>query len=423
MRVSVLHRVLATPGRRSRPRPRCCCAAAAEQRFADWCQAAGAASPALQVAHFALPGGQSYRGLRAVRDVPLGPLFSVPLALCLHSQHPLLDWPSSTPAARLATRLLLADAEPSSPLRPYLDILPRDLHSLGCFACPLPELQHAVQDYAPLLRLRARTEQLDAVAAPHVLAALGGSAHADASLAWAMAIVRTRAFEVSPGVDIFCPMLDMANHSHDAPHLEWQWNADAQAMEVSVVRPLAAGEEAFTSYGQRDNDGFLLWGGFITCEMNPHDTVEVFDSLKDAASWWVETAIGPALAGEDGQSSLDGDDAVRVARRVDADARQSEGGGDVRVSVCLGADWQVDERLVDLFEELAANEALLGPGLAQRAAVQAVRARAQQVLGAWPTNQTEDAELLASTNLHPHIAACVQFRVAKKRLLESYLER
>ncbi len=397
--------------------------AAAEAAFSAWCAACGCPSPHLELAYFPVPGaaGATYRGLRAVRDVPAGVhVLSVPLAMCLHSQAP-PDWPyaGSTPAARLATRLLAADATGAdAPCRAYLDVLPRDMDGLGTFSLPARELADGVQGYAPLLRLRARMEELDACAQPQVLAHLGGAADA-AGFAWAMAMVRTRAFEVIPGVDAFLPWFDLANHAHAGSQLEWSWDPDARAMQVHTVAPLAAGEEAFTTYGARDNDGFLLWGGFLAGD-NPHDTVEVFESLAQAAAWWVETGVGPHIAGAAAAaSSVPLADALRAADAIDASARE-ESGPDLKVPVSLGADWNVDFRLVDLFEQLAAAEHELGPRLAERAAVAAVRARAAQALEAWPTSAAEDDALLASGKLRPSEAVCVQFRRAKKQLLLGY---
>ncbi len=396
--------------------------AAAEAAFSAWCAACGCPSPLLELAYFPVPGadGATYRGLRAVRDVPAGVhVLSVPLAMCLHSQAP-PDWPyaGSTPASRLATRLLAADlAGADAPCRAYLDVLPRDMDSLGLFSLPLRSLADGVQGYGPLLRLRARMEEMDAAAQPQVLAHLGGTADA-AAFAWAMAMVRTRAFEVTPGVDAFIPWFDLANHAHTGSQLEWSWDPDARAMQVHTVQPLAAGEEAFTTYGARDNDGFLLWGGFLAGE-NPHDTVEVFASLAEAAAWWLQTGVGPHVAGATGASSVSLDDALRAAAAIDAAARE-EAGPDLKVPVCLGADWNVDFRLVDLFEQLAAAERELGPRVAERAAVAAVRARAAQAVAEWPTSAHEDGALLAAGQLQASEAVCVQFRRAKKQLLLGY---
>ncbi len=100
----------AAPAARCR-RERCACRrvamcalSTAEQRFVEWCGAAGASLPALEMAYFPLPGGHSYRGLRATRDVPADvPFLSVPLAHCLHSHAPRTG-PSPAPRPRHASQ-------------------------------------------------------------------------------------------------------------------------------------------------------------------------------------------------------------------------------------------------------------------------------------------------------------------------------
>jgi hypothetical protein len=410
------------------------------------------------VYHFPTPDGGTYRGLRATRDVAVGEaVMAVPASMLLHSQAP-AGWPRAGASAheRLAARLLQADAGGDADImRPWLDMLPRELESLGAFAFPLDAITDGVQAYAPLLRLRARLAAADAAAAPHALAALGappGDAAALASLAWANAIVRTRAFELGHASDgcvlAFVPWLDMANHAHEAPHLEWTWRGGV--MDVVAVRPLAAGEEATTSYGARDADGFFLWGGFVSDEENPADTVEAFESLQAAAAWWVECRVAAVLTGaedddDDGggasaEGALLGAEAAAMAAAVDAAARaeaeaEGEGGGGgageedalvedaaLRTAVCVGPRFQVDARLVDLFEALACRERALGPLLARAAAVAALRLRAAQLLAAWPSTLAEDEAALSSGALAPREALCVRFRAAKKRLLAGYVE-
>jgi hypothetical protein len=115
---------------------------------------------------------------------------------------------------------------------------------------------------------------------------------------------------------------------------------------------------------------------------------------------------------------------VDAAARAEAAAAVEQGGerDPLRTAVCLGAGWQVDERLVDLLEALAIREEGLGQQLAERAAVAAVRLRAAQVLSRWPTTVEEDEALLQAGGMTHHKALCVQFRAAKKRLLLTYLE-
>jgi len=412
--------------------------AAAEERLAAWCSQNGVwqGSAALAVTHFPIPGGGAYRGLRATRDVVPGEMVAaIPLALCIHSQTA-ADWPhaGATPTARLAARLLQEEAlGATSHIAPWLAVLPRDMSELGLFSAPAAALAEHTQGYTPVLQMRAMAEAADALAALPTLAAVGGAASADA-LAWSNVMVRTRAFELGrtatdPCILAFVPWLDMMNHAQEDPHLEWAWNAASGRMEVVAARAIKAGEEATVSYGRRDHDGFLLWGGFVSPEENPADAVEVFSSLADAASWWSVSGVGAGLAGRD-QSSVSGAEAAAVAAAVDAAARAEaaaavEQGGErdpLRTAVCLGAGWQVDERLVDLLEAMAIREEGLGQQLAERAAVAAVRLRAAQVLSRWPTTVEEDEALLQAGGMSHHKALCVQFRAAKKRLLLTYLE-
>jgi hypothetical protein len=407
------------------------------------------------VHHFPTADGGTYRGLRATRDVAVGEsVMAVPASMLLHSQAP-AGWPRAGASAheRLAARLLQADAAGAdAPLRPWLDVLPRELSSLGAFSFQLDALTSGVQSYAPLLRLRARLAAADAAAAPHALSALGappGDAASLSQLAWANAIVRTRAFELGHASDgcvlAFVPWLDMANHAHEAPHLEWTWDGSngGGVMGVVAVRAIKAGEEATNSYGARDADGFFLWGGFVSAEENPSDTVEAFESLAAAAAWWVDSRVTAVLtdnedAADAAGGALSGAQAAAIAAAVDAEARaeaaaerEADGSEEaalsvddaaLRTAVCVGPRFQVDGRLVDLFEALAAREALLGPPLAPAAAVAALRLRAAQLLADWPTTLAEDEEALAGGALAAQEALCVRFRAAKKRLLAGYLE-
>jgi SET domain len=403
----------------------------AERRFSDWCSAKRITSPALEVAFLSGNNGSFYRGVRATRPVAADvELFTVPLALCLHSLAP-ADWPcaGSTPAARLAIRLLQAyRAGPASEAHMYLSILPtpEETPALGAYHWAEEQLVADTQAYMPLLRLKRQLQQKDALARAPVVAEVGGGGADDALFDWAMTIVRTRAFEVAPGFDVLVPMLDMCNHAHTDPGLEWR--QEGECMVVRTLRPLQAGEEVTTSYGTKDSDGFLLFGGFVPQGENPHDAVEVFPSTAAAATWWMRHRIAAVLSGVDG----DGMDAATVGRVVDEVEERALEDGDEgastaeqrRTGVCLGPDWQVDDRLMDLFETLASLDRRLGDRVADRAAVAAVRIRAAQCLESeWPTSIEHDMQLLSEAGrLDWRTAACVQYRLAKKRILEGYRE-
>jgi len=346
-------------------------------------------------------------------------LFTVPLGRCLHSQLQ----PGSSPTSRLAAALLAADV-PGSRLRPWLDVLPRQGDSLGAASLLEAELASLVQGYRPVLSLRAKHAAADAAAEAQLLASRPGATRDDAC--WALQMVRTRAFELGRSASDSCllafvPWLDMLNHSND-PCCDWAWDAEEEAMVVTAARALREGEEATVSYGARDNDAFLLCGGFVLTD-NVHDSVEVFTSLQDAAAWWVEAGVGVALGGDGAMTRAD---AGLLAAAVDSEARaraaaeEEEEKEELRLGVCIGPGWQVDERLIDLYEALAVRE--LGEEHAERAAIAALRLRAAQLLNASPTTMEEDAALEASLRAgdEPTRAACVSFLRAKKSILLSY---
>jgi hypothetical protein len=289
---------------------------------------------------------------------------------------------------------------------------------LGAAALDAPALAELVHSYGPLLALQKTQARLDAEAEPHLLAAPGVTREA---ASWACWMVRTRAFELGRSstdacVLAFIPWLDMINHSCDEPNCDWSWDSLGARMVITALRPLRAGEEATVSYGERDNDAFLLWGGFVL-NNNQHDSVEAFASLEAAAVWWVDGGVGVALGAS---VSIAASDAIQLAHTVDHAARThaaADGTEALRQSVCIGPGWQVDERLIDLLEALAAQE--LGKHAAERGAIAAVRLRAEQLLAAAPTSVSEDAVLAAGLQGIPR--ACVQYRAAKKRILESYV--
>jgi len=386
-------------------------AAAQPTSLESWCASSGVCRLPSPLEVFSAAG---YRGLRATRDLQEGELlFRVPVALCLHSQTHGRQWPFAGASAtdRLAAALLAADrlVADDRPLQPWLDILPRDLDSLGLFRLSAQQLAEETSGYSPLLSLAAREAAKDAADAPRVLSALGLPPTEVDSYSWAAAIVRTRAFELGRSASDGCvlsfvPWLDMLNHACD-PSADWGWDGDGMA--VHATRRVAAGDELTVCYGQRDNDGFLLWGGFVVRD-NAADTVQAFASLREAAHWWAASAVGPALGGT---SLVSADQAAALADRVDAAVRIASqedverGGGEeqLREAVHLGWGWQVDERLVELFEQLGALD--LDEAVKERAAVAAVRLRAAQLLNAWPAREA---------------GAAAEYVAEKRRILAGY---
>jgi len=64
------------------------------------------------------------------------------------------------------------------------------------------------------------------------------------------------------------------------------WSAldDSGVIAFAATKPLAPGDEATMSYGERSNDHFLMYYGFAP-PRNPHDDVVVFQDIEHALSW------------------------------------------------------------------------------------------------------------------------------------------
>ena len=67
-------------------------------------------------------------------------------------------------------------------------------------------------------------------------------------------------------------------------------------MRLSAIRDIAEGEELLLSYGERSNDHFFLYYGFVPPK-NPHDEVVLFGDLEEALEWHHENFQGHHLVG------------------------------------------------------------------------------------------------------------------------------
>jgi hypothetical protein len=162
---------------------------------------------------------------------------------------------------------------------------------------------------------------------------------------------------------------------------------------VSATRAIAEGEELLVSYGERSNDEFFLYYGFVP-PRNPHDDVALFASVEDAIDWHLDRYIPPAtLPPAALQAAIAAAYGAAAAQEPDpAEAEAAlEGLGEgeaakvraeaARLKLCSGG--RVDGRLLAAFEALHGPARAAGgpvaPG-AQAHVRQAVGARAGEVL-------------------------------------------
>ena len=133
-------------------------------------------------------------------------------------------------------------------------------------------------------------------------------------------------------------------------NIAWSELSDEGVIEFAATRPIASHEEASMSYGERGNDHFLMYYGFVP-PRNPHDDVVVFSDVDHALSWHM--VFHPELwdAGEDEEANAR-ESAARAAVRATEQVLASTKDGalmnaEPRLKVLPGG--RADARLVSLF--------------------------------------------------------------------------
>lgn len=256
------------------------------------------------------------RGIIATKDISRGSqLLKVPLKLAIVDNgfedvgtQELLPW-----NIRLACKLLCMIAEgDSSPWKPYLDTLPDRVYS--------PTSGFSWKSIQDISYWEAR-EQIDFsswMISAHWNNLPKGSVPEATTLdefERALSLVHSRTFSLPSKQSIggvirfLVPLVDMFNHAgdvdvyfsggHRTPGEEivacdaCRWDCISniggdQIMVVSAVRDILAGEEVTLSYGERSNDDFFLYYGFVP-PRNPHDIVALFKDKAEAIEWAMMT--------------------------------------------------------------------------------------------------------------------------------------
>lgn len=214
------------------------------------------------------------KGDAAVRLPPsclltVSPEAASPALATLQAEVPAEFW-----AARLGLALLSERAKgEASFVSEYVALLP------AAFTAPLFWSPEAVSLLAyPTARARLLKtakfvasfgkEQLCGEAAAE---AFGGvTVDADA-FGWAITACSSRAFMVSDGARVLCPVVDLGNHAPKGEASCEVRGTAGGAIEVVALRAIAAGEEVSYCYGASlSNDDFLLDYGFVPSH-NAHD--------------------------------------------------------------------------------------------------------------------------------------------------------
>ena len=245
----------------------------------------------------------------------------------------------ATSSERLAAELLRQrDLKEKSDFHPYINALPKVIDSPTCGTWTTEEIKE--MQFADAIGTCAKTLARDSVNVEmhfkkeETTATKSCRNWTKQEWAWAMANARSRAVEIDaeigdvgnnegrmpPSGAFVAPFIDMCNHTHVDPAAFWRpaysekKKKELEGMEktksgqealseeereknkpdgVELVarRDLEAGDEITVSYALADSDTFLLFGGFVTETRNPRDTVELWRTLPESATWLSEKLV------------------------------------------------------------------------------------------------------------------------------------
>ena len=398
------------------------------------------------------------RGVYAVADIKAGErVLTVPYSACI-SQAGLgrgasaladakLPFENATPSECVAWNLLVArggDASTNEDTwKPYVDALPAvvDSPTSGLWdRKEVAELQIGEAVFKAALTLGKDAKTARTIAASGAVPGEGADGIGFAERwAWALSCVRSRAIELScdgrggATETMLVPYVDMLNHAHVDPNVEWTAvavpdddegaNRTEQKLVVALLarRDVRAGEELTICYAAESSlDGFCLFMGFLGGH-NPHDSVELFKTTAHAAAWYAD-----AFKSETGETVVDKAKAAAVAA---AFAKRAGPGLELR----LGWGGRVSDVLVDMLVYF--NKQIMPDDDPQAMAAHAVRVRCSELVAALPTSAEEDLAWLEERSGRKENEAdreacrrderrklAVEYRLRKKALLQHFIE-
>jgi hypothetical protein len=405
------------------------------------------------------------RGLEASRDVAVDePVLSLPLEMGIcdaQEGHPPEAWETMMNApwgVRLACRVLQERAKGAdSEYAPYLALVPVSVPGSPL----LYDDDEVVGLQYPPAVAEAR-EMRDAVRKWHGIlsekcpSALAGADH-DAFAA-AVSVVHSRTYGVAgeKGEGYFralLPLADLLNHAgdeydaeatffasgesknkrppmwppaRDKDNVAWTTLDDSGVIAFAATKPLAPGDEATMSYGERSNDHFLLYYGFAP-PRNPHDDVVVFQDIEHALSWHM--VFHPELwdSGEESEANARENAARAAVKATEALLASTKDGelmnAEPRLKVLPGG--RADARLVSLFAAAyAGTDAGVEKGkeildVDIDSAHADIARRCSELLRQMPTDLKRDAAILRGEDgaVTDATRSCVSYRAHKKEVL------
>mmetsp|Transcript_34961 Transcript_34961/g.48478 ORF Transcript_34961/g.48478 Transcript_34961/m.48478 type:complete len:247 (+) Transcript_34961:3-743(+) len=233
------------------------------------------------------------------------------------------------------------------------------------------------------------------------------------------------------------PAIDFLNHHATDFQVEWQLDVPGDCVSLMAVAAISVGEQVFATYGDRSNDDFYLFYGFVPSR-NMSDDVELFATSAEAVEWYSALILEeqmPALSLDDKSLSNHNLEIACVGALKAAEDEQScmeakerevelqEGGwlhGKRASETTLRAlrGGMVDERLMALLEHFhISGVGLLSP-------LKAIQRRCTELLNNFDTSAEADAEALSEggEDMTNSTALIMRYRLAKKVVIMTLIE-
>jgi hypothetical protein len=214
--------------------------------------------------------------------------------------------------------------------------------------------------------------------------------------------------------------------ARDKDNVAWSALDDSGVIAFAATKPLAPGDEATMSYGERSNDHFLMYYGFAP-PRNPHDDVVVFQDIEHALSWHM--VFHPELwdSGEESEANARENAARAAVKATEALLASTKDGelmnAEPRLKVLPGG--RADARLVSLFAAAyAGTDAGVEKGkeildVDIDSAHADIARRCSELLRQMPTDLKRDAAILRGEDgaVTDATRSCVSYRAHKKEVL------
>ena len=194
---------------------------------------------------------------------------------------------------------------------------------------------------------------------------------------WALSQVFSRTFRIEDARGrraprrVMIPIVDLLNHSsvEEEVNVTWRVKEDLSAFIVEAKRNVGKDEELILSYGERNDQHFLLFYGFLP-SMNPCNSVMMWENVDECLNWY------QTLCGADENDTKWDAMKYKCKRALGLLKKKDEGDfidddNDERRRFILSPNAKVDNTTLLVLNEISGDNDM---------AIAAVRVRAEEIL-------------------------------------------